>query len=154
MKARGTVRRRHARSVSASELAQMGVCERLVVFEQRYGKRFTLEQKGAMRRGQRVHEWFCRDGQIDAAREGRCSVAAIVFGEVPETMVLRNFRDRVMRRWPGGRWLTAILERLALLISHISDRSSLGRSIVRAILRPVVWCADRWLKSIGTVDVD
>lgn len=132
----------------------MGVCERLVVFEQRYGKRFTLEQKGAMRRGQRVHEWFCRDGQIDSAREGRCSVAAIVFGEVPETMVLRNLRDRVMRRWPGGRWLTAILERLALLISHTPDRSSLGRSIVRAILRPVVWCADRWLKSIGTVDVD
>ena len=132
----------------------MGVCERLVVFEQRYGKRFTLEQKGAMLRGQRVHERFYCDGQIDSAREGRCFVAAIVFGEVPETMVLRNFRDRVMRRWPGGRWLTAILERLALLISHIPDRSSLGRSIVRAILRPVLWCADRWLKSIGTVDVD
>lgn len=30
-------RKKDAKTVSASELAQMGVCERLVVFEHRYG---------------------------------------------------------------------------------------------------------------------
>jgi hypothetical protein len=41
--------KKHARqrmSVSASELAQMGVCERLVVFEYRYGKRRPAAGRG------------------------------------------------------------------------------------------------------------
>jgi hypothetical protein len=44
--------------VSASELAQMGVCERLVVFEHRYGKRPSRPQKLALERGRRAHQSF------------------------------------------------------------------------------------------------
>jgi hypothetical protein len=55
MKAAGKRRRRSA-SVSATELAQMGVCERLVVFEHRHGKRCLPEQQAAIERGRREHE--------------------------------------------------------------------------------------------------
>ena len=48
-------------TVSASELAQMGVCERLVVFEHRFGKRFTPEQEQAVRRGLNSHRRFYQE---------------------------------------------------------------------------------------------
>ena len=44
-------RHRPSASVSASQLARMGVCERLVVFEHRYGKRCLPEQTAAIERG-------------------------------------------------------------------------------------------------------
>jgi hypothetical protein len=44
--------------VSASQLAQMGVCERLVVFEHRYGKRPSRPQRVALERGRRAHQSF------------------------------------------------------------------------------------------------
>lgn len=55
-------------SVSASELAEMGVCERRVLLAHRHGARRTSAQRRAMRRGLRAHEQFHRDGL--AAQEG------------------------------------------------------------------------------------
>lgn len=104
MKAAGKRRRRSA-SVIASELAQMGVCERLVVFEHRYGKRSSTEQRAAITRGLRAHEQFYREGRTASALRGRCFIATMVFGDGPETQVLRAFRDRVLRRRPMGRGL-------------------------------------------------
>ena len=97
-------RRRPTASVSASELAQMGVCERLVVFEPLYGKRRLLEQTAAIERGRREHERFYRGERIASAPPGRCFIATMVFGEGPETQTLRVFRDQVLRRGPraGG----------------------------------------------------
>ena len=93
MKAAGKRRLRSA-SVSASELAQMGVCERLVVFEHRYGKRCLPEQQAAIERGRREHERFYREGRLASAPRGRCFIATMVFGEGQETQTLRAFRDR------------------------------------------------------------
>jgi hypothetical protein len=39
--------------VSASELSQMGACERLVLFEAKYGKRKSRCQREAIERGRR-----------------------------------------------------------------------------------------------------
>ena len=53
--------RRHQRpQVSATQLAQMGVCEKLVVFEHGYGKRPTGLQRTALKRGVRAHRQFLR----------------------------------------------------------------------------------------------
>src|SRR5207247_1140913 len=41
--------------VSASELSQMGACERLVLFEAKYGKRKSHCQREAIERGRREH---------------------------------------------------------------------------------------------------
>ena len=48
--------------VSASELSQMGACERLVLFEAKYGKRMSRCQQEAIERGRREHAKFFRDG--------------------------------------------------------------------------------------------
>lgn len=61
-------RARRTDVVSASELAEMGVCERRVLLAHRNGPRRTSAQRSAMRSGSRAHERFHRDGL--AAREG------------------------------------------------------------------------------------
>jgi len=94
--------KRHGRrkaTVSASELAQMGVCERLVVFEHRYGKRLTVEHQQAIKRGRRAHVRFYRERHRDMARRGFCFIATLMFKLSSPTMVLlQQFRDTVCGR--------------------------------------------------------
>lgn len=55
-------RKKGAKIMIASELAQMGVCERLVVFEHRYGKHNTAAQHSAIRRGLKERDRFFQNG--------------------------------------------------------------------------------------------
>ena len=146
MKAAGK-RHRPSASVSASELAQMGVCERLVVFEHRYGKRCLPEQAAAIERGRREHDRFYREGRIASAPSGRRFIAPIVFGEGPETQTLRAFRDQVLRRGPTGRRLIATYYRVAPGICRMLERRPWAHAVLRIALRPVVWLTFRWLRA-------
>ena len=140
-------RRRPSASASASELAQMGVCERLVVFEHRYGKRRLPDQRAAIERGRREHEKFYREGWIASAPPGRCFIATMVFGEGPETQTLRAFKDQVLRRTPTGRRLIATYYRVAPDICRMLEREPWAHSVLRVALRPVIWLAIRWLSA-------
>lgn len=94
-------------SVSASELAQMGVCERLVVFEHRYGKRRTVEQQRAVARGRLAHARFYRERCTDSARRSGCRVAALVVGAQDlGTMLARHCRFWV--RWLRQVWFRLV----------------------------------------------
>ena len=146
MKAAGK-RCRPSASVSASELAQVGVCERLVVFEHRYGKRCLPEQRAAIERGRREHEQFYRDGRIASAPPGRCFIATMVFGEGPETQTLRALRDQVLRRGPAGRRLIATYYRVAPGICRMLEQQPWAHSVLRITLRPIIWLAIRWLSA-------
>lgn len=96
-------------SVSASELAQMGRCERLVVFEHVHGRRRTNNQKRDRKRGLLAHEQFEREGldamSAAALQRGRCFIATCVFGDNWQARTLRRFRDEVLRPRPWGRRL-------------------------------------------------
>ena len=146
MKAAGRCRRPSA-SVSASELAQIGVCERLVVFEHRHGKRRLPEQRAAIKRGRREHERFYREGRIASTPPGRCFIATMVFGEGPETQTLRAFRDQVLRRGPTGRRLIVTYYGIAPGVCKLLERQPWAHSVLRIALRPVVWLAFRWLRA-------
>lgn len=93
------------RMVSASDLAQMGRCERLVVFEHLHGSRCTARQQRARARGLVEHEQFFREGlaSAQADRKGRCFIATCVFGEAWQTEALRRFRDEALRPSVWGR---------------------------------------------------
>ena len=144
MKPRGKHVRR-GRSVSASELAQMGVCERLVVFEHRQGRRRTPEQRSAIERGLQAHERFYRDGLVSSDARGRCFIATMLYGEGHETRVLRRFRDRALRPWAWGRWLIVLYYRVAPGMCEVLARWPVAQSATRVALRPIAWCAERWL---------
>ena len=134
-------RRKTKRAASASALSQMGVCERLVVFEHFEGKRPTPAQRAALQRGLRAHQKFASEGASEAARRGRCFIATHVFGEGAETQVLRRFRDRHLRPTRAGRRLILAYYRLAPSVCCAMERWPTTQSAVRAVIKPLVWFA-------------
>lgn len=134
------------KAVSASELAQMGVCERLVVFEHRNGTRRTASQRGAVRRGLRAHDRFFREGLRLSRKRGRCYIATLTFGEGPEVVALRMVRDRGLATHAVGRWLIRMYYRTAPMVCSVLVHWPWLQPIVRAILRPIAWIAMRVLR--------
>lgn len=138
-----------SKAVSASELAQMGVCERLVVFEHRHGKRSTPMQREATRRGLQEHDRFYHDGVRVSEKKGRCYIATLTFGPGPETAAFRMFRDRVLRPNAIGRCLIGVYYRTAPAICTVLARYQWLQPVVRTALRPIAWAADRILGDNG-----
>lgn len=143
-------RRKTKDSVSASALSQMGVCERLVIFEHREGKRPPPAQKAALHRGLRAHRQFASEGASEAARRGRCFIATHVFGEGPETQILRCFRDRYLRATRSGRRVIVAYYQLAPTVCRAMKRWPLTQSAAKVAIRPLVWLAQRLLVDQGT----
>ena len=84
-------------SVSASELAQMGVCDRLVVFEHRNGTRRTVEQQQAIKRGLLAHQRFYRERHRGSPRPGRYFINFLAFWHWLALMVVKWFQCRKRR---------------------------------------------------------
>jgi len=135
--------------VSASELAQMGACERLVLFEAKYGKRMSRCQQEAIERGRREHAKFFSDGvrsQSDvqtSLEKPWCFCASLAWGpEAPETDLLRRFRDRILRRTATGRSLIRGYYRAS---PGLCRRLDGHRKLIRALrlgLMPALWIAE------------
>ena len=134
--------------VSASELAQMGACERLVLFEARYGKRKSRCQQKAIERGRREHTEFFREGLRSQSgvrtslSKPWCFCASLAWGpEAPETDLLRRFRDQILRRTTAGRGLIRGYYNTA---PGLCRRLEGRRKLIRALclgLRPALWIA-------------
>ncbi|WP_443080479.1 CFI-box-CTERM domain-containing protein [Thauera sp. SWB20] len=143
-------RSRHSannRMVSASELAQMGRCERLVMFEHRHGSRRTARQQRARERGMVEHERFYREGlaaSAPAARKGRCFIATCVFGEGWQTLVLRGFRDVALRSNAWGRRVIWFYYRVAPSICKCLRRWPALQAPVRVVLGAMAACLRWW----------
>ena len=134
--------------VSASELAQMGACERLVLFEARYGKRKSRCQQEAIERGRTEHDEFFKAGVRSQSNvqtslsKPWCFCASLAWGpEAPETDLLRRFRDRILRRTVAGRGLIRVYYRMApRLCRRVEGRRKLIRAFCLA-LKPALWIA-------------
>lgn len=119
------------RSVSATELAQMGTCERMVWLEHQLGRRRTPEQAAASRRGLVEHARFFDESQrllsggAEPAR-GRCFVATLLLADraraTPHLAALRDYRDLIMKRSELGR---------RLVMSYYWIGPALCRTLVR-----------------------
>ncbi len=148
-------RKKRPCAVCASELAQMGVCERLVVFEHRYGKRSTEHQRRAIKRGLAAHDQFYREGVLasnapgSSEKKGRCYIATLIYGPGPETVALRMFRDRVLRSCATGRWFICVYYRMAPGLCIVLERYSWLQPVIRTMLNPIVWLAGYALRDNG-----
>lgn len=98
--------------VTATELAEMGTCERRILLEARYGKRSQKQNVKDKARGDAGHGEFFREANrinpmLDTSiRKPWCFIASHVFGPLAtETIMLRQFRDQVLRRYSTGRFL-------------------------------------------------
>ena len=135
----------------ASDLAQMGRCERLVVLEAMHGTKRDAVQEAARKRGIAAHARFETLGRQAASVSGgcarrqgdRCFIATLAFGDAWQTDVLRDFRDAVLRRRHWGRWLVASYYRHGPRICRVLRRSPTLLRMTRCILG---WAAHGWLR--------
>ncbi|WP_404302465.1 CFI-box-CTERM domain-containing protein [Alicycliphilus denitrificans] len=131
-------RKRPGDEVSATELAEMGFCEKRVQLAYIYGEQVTPEQRQAMVRGRAVHQRYLEEG-LAATSDRRCFVATFVFGpDAQETQVLRAYRDAVLLRQRWGRGLVAAYYRVAPTGCRIMERSPAIVVGVSCLLRIVV----------------
>ena len=140
------------RMVSASDLAQMGRCERLVVFEHLHGIRRAAGQQRARARGLVEHEHFYREGlaaTAQAARKGRCFIATCVFGEAWQTEVLRRFRDEALRPSVWGRQVIRLYYRGAPGICVVLRRWPALQVPMRVVLGAIATGLRWWSGSCG-----
>lgn len=140
----------NGRMVSASDLAQMGRCERLVVFEHLHGSRRTAWQRQARARGLVEHEQFYREGlaSTQTDRKGRCFIATCVFGDAWQTEVLRRFRDEALRPSAWGRRVIRFYYRRAPGICVVLRRWPPLQIPVRMVLGAIA-TGLRWWSGLG-----
>lgn len=131
--------------VSASELAQMGACERKVVLDRRHGRQLSKAQRQAVERGLRLHAVFLEQaGAPGDGRGGRCFIATLVYGaDAPQTRALRRYRDEVLRHHAIGRLSIRWYYRAAPGMCSWLSRHPWASTCVRACLRAPVAYA-RW----------
>lgn len=129
-------------TVSASELAQLGYCERVVHLDWQHGPRRSQAQAAAQERGNQAHAEFYKDS-LEIARasqtKGKCFVATLALGECEETRALRAFRDLYLRRSDVGRWCIGAYYRLSPALC----RALQSRPVALAIVRTLVTAAAR-----------
>lgn len=130
-------------SVSASELAQMGVCERLVVFEHQHGRRRTAYQQRAIERGLAAHGKLYRDRHLDSVRRVRSRIALCLFGGEMDTSTLWQVRRRPTFPLADGRRLIAIWCRTARVILRWLGKAFRLRSGINFYVRALDWCIGR-----------
>ncbi|MRV70592.1 hypothetical protein GJ700_02515 [Duganella sp. FT92W] len=136
------------KQVTASDLAEMGFCEKRVLLQARYGKRTSLERRHAQQRGLEAHAAFHLDGVRTIAgvtasgSKPWCFIATAVYGgKAPETSVLRQFRDQVLRRTVVGRQIIVRYYQVSPVIADWLDRHPLAARVTRVVLRPVIGLA-------------
>lgn len=139
---------------AATDLAQMAVCEKRMLFEATLGKRRSAAQERDSGRGTARHDRFHRDAvryrpevKTSEPQSSRCFVATAVFGESPETQTLRLFRDTVLMRHWTGRAATALYYLVGPCIADCLLAGRRRQAIARALLRPVVRIAGKILAS-------
>jgi hypothetical protein len=93
--------------LSASQIAELGFCERFVVLSRRHGRQDPPDISAARRRGDRAHETFYAES-VAIARGQRstrpCFLAESVFPpHATELIVFRRVRDEVLARSETGR---------------------------------------------------
>lgn len=137
--------------VTATQLAQMGTCERMVWLEHRLGRRRTAEQASAAQRGLTEHtRFFDESQQLMAAGSGRavgrCFVATLLLANDPQSLsyltTLRAYRDLVMKRSGFGRLLVLSYYRVGPALCRVLNRHAwLQRPARCFVLTMVDWAA-------------
>lgn len=138
-----TRRSRASTCVSATELAQMGTCERMIWLEQRMGRRRTAQQEAAVRRGLAEHARFFDQSKRlmnskSEHRTGRCFVATMLLAQRPQAtphlVALRAYRDHVLKRSMLGRRLVLHYYRMGPMLCRILTRHAWLQRPARAVV--------------------
>ena len=116
----------------------MGVCERLVLFEHRYGRRYSVQQRKDMARGGREHRRFYLERQTQPGGKRPCFIVPPVYDEGYGVSVLRAFRKLVLRSSMLGRGMILTCYRAAPAVCQMLAAYPWLIRLMRTLLRPVL----------------
>lgn len=128
----------------------MGVCEQRIVLAARLGKRRSGQQQASADMGTARHEAFHRAailGQPSVSTsepaDKRCFIATAVFGESPQTVTLRRFRDHVLLPRPVGRYLIRVYYYWSPVLADFIGANERRKWLAAGLIWPIVWLAGR-----------
>lgn len=128
----------HKESISAGELAEMGLCEKKIRLRQLLGPRQVCSQRAAARR-EGVMEHAVMHSASENESKSPCFIATSIYGiDAAETDFLRDFRDtQLIAHWWGKRLVT-IYYRVSPLIVIIIKRHPAVRRHVKQQLDQLI----------------
>lgn len=135
------------KSISATDLATLGRCERQAVLDARYGKIEARSTEPDRQRGNEEHQRHHVEVKRYAKEpmptgNTRCFIATAIYGpDAWQTWALRGWRDRRLLPSPAGR----ILVRLYYAVSPWIARQALRRNAVHQGLRFLLDRIVRWI---------
>ena len=123
---------------SISKIIKTTYCEQQVVFDAKYGTKKDLSDQAQRQLNQKAEQGTALHAALEAqgrrtlkqqnqqnqqnqqqAQDTRCFVATCVFGhQAPETVWLRNWRDRVLAPNPIGRIAISVYYKVSPLLVH------------------------------------
>ena len=128
-------------SLSATELAKLGLCETQLVLDRAHGEgRVSAKAQAARRRGVVVHE-RALEAAVAAGgpKDGRCFIASAVYGpDAPQTEALRRWRDTRLNGSLLGRLAIGAYYRVSPGVANILRRYPLLRQLARRALDAMV----------------
>ena len=138
---------RENRYVTASEMADMGKCERLVVLDSIHGKQYSTLTEELRQDGKEEHRRHHVEVQRYAEPGGRyderCFIATAVYGHGAwQTELLRKWRDDVLLPNPLGRVATRIYYIISPAVIDLMKNKPKIIELTRSIL-------DRFVRWIG-----
>lgn len=133
--------RKHPRRLSATDLAELGRCERQAMYRyHKYAERADPVVAAASRRGIVEHDRRHREvisSRPSATRSDRgpCFIASAIYGSYAwQTEALRDWRDRALLPTRAGRIIVRIYYRVSPgLAAYLSGMPRTSR-LVRAVL--------------------
>lgn len=116
---------------SISKIIKTTYCEQQVVFDAKYGTKKDLSDQAQRQLNQKAEQGTALHAALEAqgrrilrqqqqprqSQDARCFVATCVFGhQAPETVWLRNWRDRVLAPNPIGRIAISVYYKVSPLL--------------------------------------
>lgn len=115
---------------SISKIIKTTYCEQQVVFDAKYGTKKDLSDQAQRQLNQKAKQGTALHAALETqgrrilrqqqqAQDARCFVATCVFGhQAPETVWLRNWRDRVLAPNPIGRIAISVYYKVSPFLVH------------------------------------
>ena len=119
---------------SISKIIKTTYCEQQVVFDAKYGTKKDLSDQAQRQLNQKAEQGTALHAALETQgrrtlkqqqrqqqqrQDARCFVATCVFGHhAPETVWLRNWRDRVLAPNPIGRIAISVYYKVSPLLVH------------------------------------
>lgn len=119
---------------SISKIIKTTYCEQQVVFDAKYGTKKDLSDQAQRQLNQKAEQGTALHAALETQgrrtlkqqqrqqqqrQDARCFVATCVFGhQAPETVWLRNWRDRVLAPNPIGRIAISVYYKVSPLLVH------------------------------------